>query len=273
MPPRIAETITQELPFVYDVGDPEIDVKGREDMVQSLIETLYRKRMQNCVLVGPPGVGKTALVKEVARRLRGTYKFVSVDINALESGTDLRGSFEDRMLHLAAAVRRHENNYREKIVLFIDEIHTICTAGAIRAKETELTAANILKPYISDGRLRVWGATTVSEYASTIGRDKALMRRLPPIYVEEIPMEQIIEVLKSFSHEEKVPDTVIRLAYELSLKIPGTNPDKSIDIVDRAISKKRLYGDKISWEEAVKKSYSEVSMSMEAMKKILLQKE
>lgn len=271
MPQRKAETITEELPFVSDMAYPEIEVKGREDEIRNLTEVLYRRRMQNCVLVGPPGVGKTAIVREVARRLADTYKFVSLDTGALEAGTDLRGTFENKILQLVAAARRYENNYNKKVVVFIDEIHTICTAGALRAKETELTAANMLKPYISEGKLTVWGATTVPEYAMTIGRDKALMRRLPPVLVSELSRENVIEILKKFSDGcSGVTDRLIEYVYSCSEEISGINPDKSIDILDRAMAKKKLFGKFINWADAVNAAKSDVKRSKEAVEQVML---
>jgi ATP-dependent Clp protease ATP-binding subunit ClpA len=244
MEARNAKTIPEELPFLSEITRPSIEVIGREDEIKRLTEILYKTRMQNCVLIGEAGVGKTTLVEEVARRMKKTHEFVVMDISNVQAGTKFRGTFEQKFMQTALSISRYENNFHKKVVIFIDEVHTIYTAGSLTGESTDLTAANILKPYIADGRITVWGATTLDEYKATIMRDKALMRRMPPIIINELDDEisrQIVEefikgsILDDGGNTKSLAASVMNFSKTIQ---SGSNPDKALELADRAIAKK-----------------------------------
>jgi ATP-dependent Clp protease ATP-binding subunit ClpC len=244
MEARKAKTITEELPFLSEISRPPIKVIGRDDEIRRLTEILYKTRMQNCVLIGEAGVGKTTLVEEVARRMSKTHEFVVMDISSVQAGTKFRGTFEQKFMQTALSIDRYENNFHKKVVIFIDEVHTIYTAGSLTGESTDLTAANILKPYITDGRITVWGATTLDEYRATIMKDKALMRRMPPILIDELDdgiSEQIVgefirgSVLDDGGNIESLAASVMNFSKTVQ---GGSNPDKALELADRAIAKK-----------------------------------
>ncbi len=230
--------------------DGKLDpVIGREKEIQRVIQILARRRKNNPVLIGDPGVGKTAIVEGLSIRIANeevpdklkNKRIVSLDMASLIAGTKYRGQFEER---LKQVVRELENN--KDVVLFIDEIHTLIGAGAA---EGSMDASNILKPSLSRGDIQVIGATTIDEYRKYIEPDGALERRFQPIMVEEPVPEDAVRILmglrKKFEefHNVRITDGAIERSVKLSVRYINDRklPDKAIDIIDEAGAKAQLY--------------------------------
>lgn len=225
--------------------DPVID---RENEIKRVIQILSRRTKNNPVLVGPAGVGKTAIVEGVAQRIANgevpdelkDKRIVALDMAALVAGTKYRGEFEERLKQVLDAVKEEGN-----IILFIDELHTVVGAGAA---EGSMDAANIMKPALARGEFRVIGATTVDEFRKYIEKDPALERRFAPVWVEEPSIESAIKMLKGLKpkleehHKVKITDDAIEAAVKLSKKyIQGRYlPDKAIDVLDEACARKKI---------------------------------
>ncbi|CAL9392367.1 ATP-dependent Clp protease ATP-binding subunit ClpC [Nocardiopsis dassonvillei] len=224
-------------------------VVGRDDEVDQCIEVLARRRKNNPVLIGDPGVGKTAIVEGIAQRiadddipetLRGR-RLVQVDLAGMVAGTRYRGDFEERLTKLVDEVRSQS----ERLLLFVDEIHTIVGAGAA---EGSMNAGNMLKPALARGELHIIGATTVDEYRKNIEKDAALERRFQPILVPEPSVEDTIEILRGLQdryeahHQVRFSDESLVAAAELSDRYVADRflPDKAIDLVDQAGARVRL---------------------------------
>ena len=225
-------------------------VVGREKEIQRVVQILSRRTKNNPVLVGEPGVGKTAIVEALAQRIgKGDVpetlqgrRLVTLDMGALVAGTKYRGEFEERLKKVIEEVKSSGN-----CVLFIDEIHTIVGAGAA---EGAVDASNILKPSLARGELQCIGATTLDDYRKYVERDPALERRLQPVRVEEPNQEDTVEILKGIKghyedhHKVEITDEAIKAAASLSSRfIPDRFlPDKAIDLIDEASSRVRLRG-------------------------------
>ena len=219
--------------------DPVI---GRDSEIDRVILTLCRRSKNNPVLIGEPGVGKSAIAEGLAQRISDRLvpqplmgaRVLSLDLGAMIAGTKYRGEFEER-LNAAVDELKSDNS----LILFIDEIHTIVGAGA---GEGSIDAANILKPALARGELRVIGATTIDEYRSNIEKDAALERRFSPILVNEPDADQTLSILKGLMpryekhHNTVITDEAIEAAIELSVKFMADRrlPDKAIDLLDEA---------------------------------------
>jgi ATP-dependent Clp protease ATP-binding subunit ClpC len=230
----------------------ELDpVIGREEEIRRMEQILSRRRKNNPVLIGEPGVGKTAVVEGLAQLIAAddvpdTLKgkeIVALDIAAMVAGSKFRGEFEDR---LKAVIKEIEAS-AGKTIIFIDEVHTIVGAGAA---EGAIDASNILKEPLSRGKFQVIGATTLNEYREHIEKDSALERRFQRVYVGEPTVEETIEILEGLRekleehHRVKITDDAIRAAAKLSERYISDRflPDKAIDLVDEAASKLRVGG-------------------------------
>ncbi|WP_017569796.1 ATP-dependent Clp protease ATP-binding subunit [Nocardiopsis halotolerans] len=224
-------------------------VVGRDDEVEQCIEVLARRRKNNPVLIGDPGVGKTAIVEGIAQRifdddvpeiLRGR-RLVQLDLAGVVAGTRYRGDFEERLNAIVDEIRAQS----DQLLVFIDEIHTIVGAGAA---EGSTNAGNMLKPALARGELHVIGATTVDEYRRNIEKDAALERRFQPILVPEPSVEDTIEILRGLRdryeahHQVRFSDESLVSAAELSDRYVTDRflPDKAIDLVDQAGARVRL---------------------------------
>lgn len=230
--------------------DPVI---GREEEIERLIQVLSRRTKNNPCLVGEPGVGKTAIVEGLARRIvegavpehmRGKHIFV-LDLSGMVAGSKYRGEFEERMKRLLREVKSDPN-----VILFLDEIHTIIGAGGA---EGALDAANILKPSMARGELQLIGATTIVEYRKKIEKDAALERRFQPITVEEPSKELCEKILIGIQpkyeehHHVIIGNDAVKAAIDLSDRYINERhlPDKAIDVLDEACSKVNLNGFKV----------------------------
>jgi ATP-dependent Clp protease ATP-binding subunit ClpB len=225
--------------------DPVI---GREREINQVIEVLLRKSKNNPVLVGDPGVGKTAIVEGLAQRVVNKEvptelqdkEIIAIDMGSLVAGSKYRGEFEERLKALLEEVKQRSN-----VILFIDEIHTVVGAGKA---EGSLDAGNMLKPALARGEIRLIGATTVDEYRKHIEKDPALERRFQPIYVDEPSEEETIEILKGLRprlenhHKVKISDSAIEAAVKLTKRFVTFRklPDKAIDALDQACARKKL---------------------------------
>ena len=221
--------------------DPVI---GREKEINRLIEILCRRTKNNPILIGEAGVGKTAIVEELANRINAgdvpynleNKKIISLDMASVVSGTKYRGEFEERMQKILKEISEEGD-----IILFIDEIHTLVGAGGA---EGAIDASNILKPALARGTIKCIGATTISEYKKYIEQDKALDRRFQQIIIEEPTQEETINILKKLKpiyehyHHVTISDNLIEKIVELTTKYIYNrhNPDKSIDILDEVSS-------------------------------------
>lgn len=226
--------------------DPVI---GREEEIRRVMQVLSRRTKNNPVLIGEPGVGKTAIVEGIAIRIINgdvpeglkNKQLIVLDTASLVAGTSYRGQFEERMKAIVKEVVEAEGS----IILFIDEIHTLVGAGA---GEGSLDASNILKPALARGELHLIGATTLDEYQKYIEKDAALERRFQKIYVSEPTVEDTISILRGLKekyeihHGVRITDAAIIAAAELSNRYINDRflPDKAIDLIDEAASKLRL---------------------------------
>jgi ATP-dependent Clp protease ATP-binding subunit ClpC len=227
--------------------DPVI---GRDKETERLLQILLRRTKNNPVLIGDPGVGKTAIVEGLARKivagevpeLLKNKRVISLDIPSLVAGTKYRGEFEDRMKKFLAEMKTAGNT----VILFIDELHNVVGAGS--AEGSSIDAANILKPALSRGELQTIGATTLGEYHKYIEKDPALERRFQPIVVSESTLPESIEILKGLRdryeahHQVTITDAAIEAAVRLSVKYITSRflPDKAVDLMDEASAKVRL---------------------------------
>ena len=233
---------------LMDSTDMDEQVIGRDKEISLIIETLIRKNKNNPLLVGDAGVGKTAIVEELVRRIKRkevpaliqNKKIISLEMGSLVAGTKYRGEFEEKLNKI---IKELENN--PDIILFIDEIHTIVNAGGA---EGAINASDILKPYLARGKIKIIGATTTNEYNRFILKDKALTRRFELIRVLEPKIPETIDILnkikKSFEkhYNIKISKDNIKDIVELSNKyiLDRNNPDKSLDILDSVCAMKEV---------------------------------
>lgn len=254
--------------------DPVI---GRDHEIRRVMQILTRRTKNNPVLIGEPGVGKTAIAEGLALRIvKGdvpeglkSKHIVALDMGALIAGTKFRGEFEDRL----KAVVKEVSDSDGEIILFIDEIHTLVGAGAT---EGAMDAANILKPSLARGELKAIGATTLAEYRKFIEKDKALERRLQTVFVGEPSVEDTVSILRGLKeryelhHGVRITDSAIVAAAELSHRYIADRflPDKAIDLIDEAASRLRLEIDSMPEElDNIDRQIRQLEIERQALKR------
>ncbi len=259
-----------------EVREGKLDpVIGREEEIRRVLQVLSRRTKNNPVLIGEPGVGKTAIVEGIAQMIVSSDVpdnlknkiVVMLDMGALVAGTSYRGQFEERL----KAVIKEVVDSDGRIILFIDEIHTLIGAGAAQGS---MDAANILKPALARGELRCIGATTLDEYQKYIEKDPALERRFQKVFVDEPTVEETISILRGLKeryevhHGVKISDSAIVAAAELSSRYITDRflPDKAIDLIDEAGSKIKLEIESMPEElDSVERKIRQLEIEREAL--------
>ena len=254
--------------------DPVI---GRDEEIRRVVQVLSRRTKNNPVLIGEPGVGKTAIVEGLAQRIVSgdvpevlkNKRVVSLDLGAMLAGAKYRGEFEDRL----KAVLKEIEDAQGKIVLFIDELHTLVGAGA---SEGAIDASNMLKPALARGELRAIGATTLNEYRKYIEKDAALERRFQPVLVGEPNVEDTIAILRGLKekyevhHGVRIKDSAIVAAATLSHRYISDRflPDKAIDLIDEAAASLRMQIDSMPTEiDQLERRATQLEIEKQALKK------
>ena len=254
--------------------DPVI---GRDEEIRRVLQVLSRRTKNNPVLIGDPGVGKTAIAEGIAQRIVSgdvpeslkTKQIIGLDMGALVAGTQFRGQFEER---LKAVIKEVESSAGQ-IILFIDELHTLVGAGAVSGS---MDAANILKPALARGELHAIGATTLNEYKKYVEKDAALERRFQPVFVGEPSVEDTISILRGLKeryevhHGVRITDGAIVAAAQLSHRYITDRflPDKAIDLIDESASKLRIEIDSMPEElDALERKIKQLEIEREALKR------
>ncbi|WP_028320432.1 ATP-dependent chaperone ClpB [Desulfatiglans anilini] len=270
------ERFSRDLTAIAAKGslDPVI---GRDDEIRRVVQVLSRRTKNNPVLIGEPGVGKTAIVEGLAQRIiQGDVpetlkdkRVVALDMGALIAGAKYRGEFEDRL----KAVLKEVTDSHGEIILFIDEMHTMVGAGAA---EGAVDASNMLKPALARGELHCIGATTIKEYRKYIEKDAALERRFQPVMVEEPSVEDTISILRGLKekyevhHGVRIKDSALVAAATLSHRYITDRflPDKAIDLIDEATSRLRIEIDSMPAEiDDIQRRITQLEIEREALKK------
>src|SRR3954466_14377517 len=254
--------------------DPVI---GRDEEIRRVIQVLSRRTKNNPVLIGEPGVGKTAIVEGLASRIeRGDVpeglknkRIVALDMGSLIAGAKYRGEFEERL----KAVLKEITDAQGQIILFIDELHTVVGAGA---SEGSMDASNMLKPMLARGELHTVGATTLDEYRKYIEKDPALERRFQPVMVDEPSVQDTIAILRGLKeryelhHGVRIQDAALVAAATLSHRYISDRflPDKAVDLVDEAASRLKIELESMPTEiDVIERSIMQLEMERQALKK------
>lgn len=270
--------------FAIDLTNEKVQenidpVIGRDEEIDRVIQILSRRTKNNPILLGDPGTGKTAIVEGLAKRiLQGKVpdvlinkKILNLDLGATIAGTMYRGEFESRLKQIIEEVKNNPN-----IILFIDEVHTLIGAGSATGS---LDAANLLKPELARGNLRLIGATTMEEYKKHIESDAAFERRFQPVIIKESTPDEAKEILKGIKrnyekyHQVKISDEAIKAAIELSVRyLPDKYlPDKAIDLIDEAAAKIKVETTKDGLAKTIKRMENELNEITQKKDKEILQ--
>ena len=273
---NVLEKYGQDLTLLASDGklDPVI---GRDEEIRRVTQVLSRRTKNNPVLIGEPGVGKTAVVEGLAQRIitedvpttLKNKRVINIEVGSLLAGAKYRGEFEERLKAVLKEIEKAEG----QIILFIDELHTIVGAGS---SEGAVDAANMLKPMLARGKLRMIGATTLNEYIKYIEKDAALERRLQPVYIGEPSIEDTIAILRGLKeryevhHGVRITDPALVSAAKLSARYITNRflPDKAVDLIDEATSSLKMEIDSMPTElDSLKRKLRQLEIEQEALKK------
>ena len=228
--PRMPDTVSE-------AAKPGIKTFGREAEIESAIDVLYKTRMRNLILVGPSGCGKTHLFREIAKRESERFNFLELSISAMVSYGHYVGDFEQKCLEAFSYARRLSEWNGKPTVFFCDEIHLICGAGATDADHMDF--ANIAKPWLSDGRIILWGATTDREFDASVGRDSALRRRFQIMRLGELCPADRLKAVRAVLGDDAGAAAARRIISETD------DLEQAIELSDRLIGRHRRTGAEI----------------------------
>lgn len=227
------------------IGAPAQTFRGREAEVEAVVQSLSKRRMRSCILVGKAGVGKTEILRQSIKKMKARgdeSEFLSLDVSMLQAGCVYVGQIEQRSNGIIKPIVSHNKKHpTSPICLYVDEIHTLWSVG--RNEFTgSVSVSDIMKPYLSDGTLIIVGATTKDEYDKYVMKDKAMLRRLPPIFVNGMDDSTVASILAEFSKGD-MPKQVCSYCVDRSREVKYlNNPDCSLEIADRALARASYYG-------------------------------
>lgn len=230
-------SILKACDFLSLIEAPQNEVYGRDREIAMLVESMYKKRMKNTILVGPAGSGKTAIIEAFAEKVKDDYIVMELNQSSMISGTRYRGDYEKKITDALNYIIDYNANNDKKIILFIDEIHTIVASGATDS----FSAGDIIKTYLSKMQIMVIGATTNSEFEKYLAHDAALCRRLSPIYINELSDDIVIDILDNFAEHEVNKDILQYILYQAKTLPMVSIPDTPIEILDRCLAKHYCY--------------------------------
>lgn len=232
---------------------------GRKDTIEDLLVSINKKRMRNSILIGNTGCGKTTIVEEFSDLVKEDYIVLGFNVGELIAGTTLRGMLEERLAKILNDVLEFNKKNQIKVILFVDEFHMITQTAC---NNDEVSMHDILKTYMTNPNMILIGATTIGEYNKYVKKDVALMRRISPIYVNSLNDSTILQILVDFSNH-KIDKNLLSMIIKKSKEIPNTsNPDISLEIVDRLLAKNEVLGYVIN-EELVNTEINKLKTSYE----------
>ena len=219
--------------------EKRIELIGREDIVEDLLVSINKKRMRNSILIGEAGCGKTTIVESFSDLIKSNYIVLAFNVGELISGTIYRGQLEEKLTKIFNDILDFNIKNQMKIILFIDEFHMIISNAGC---DSGVSMHDILKPYLTNNNLIVIGATTVNEYNKYVKKDVALMRRITPVFVNKLSDTAIVDILENFSNHEVKRELLESILSETK-NIPNTtNPDISLEVLDRVLAKHEVLG-------------------------------
>ena len=238
----VSELIRNSAGLLSHVSPPTKGFKGRKDEVDAVSECLMKKRMRNCVIVGDAGVGKSEIAKAAIKRFpKEEGIFLNFDIGFVQSGCTLIGQFEERMKNIFSSICSFNKVSDEKVFVFIDEIHNLWRVNKNEYLGT-ICAGDMLKPFLAEGALTIVGTTTNDEYRQYVVSDKALLRRLPPVFVTALEDDTVKAILTEFAGKDLSADVIDEIL-ERSHEVPYLhNPDCALEIADRVMAKALVNG-------------------------------
>ena len=231
--------------YVWAIRKPQAIIRGRNEELFLLEESLMKRRTKSVVLVGPSGTGKTSIVEEFSSRIKDKYEILSMNVSSTIANTKYRGELEEKVTSLIKDIVEYNRSHTKKIILFCDEIHTLITGGW----EYSLSCAEILKPFLSSGEIIIIGATTFEEYQNSILKDKALARRLPFITINDLDFDAKLNILQDFLWKEIKDGVVEGDAIKLFLEqFNHMNIDSLLDLFDSYLAKIKVRNQDFCWQ-------------------------